>query len=219
MTASAKAALEAFPLARIVSEPGSTRIDIAQRLTRVSRLVDGGDGQAARQYDPHRLRQLRSQRPFRYPPGTGADRRRWRGRQSSRGRRGRIGGIADGDCAAVREPKSSGRAAGHLVNSLRKAEKAQIPGVMSKNPGKRSIEAGVRLTLPCYAVRCDARTIRANRYVRVGQNRPYVVLRLARRRQCNPAPPHPLPPSHCGLTNITRRRNLERLRSYGQIEK
>ena len=88
-----------------------------------------------------------------------------------------IGGVALDDCAAVREAKRRGRAASHLVDSLRQAEKIEIPGVMSKNPRKRSIEAGMRLALPCYAVRCDARTIGADRDERVGENRPHVVLR------------------------------------------
>jgi hypothetical protein len=88
-----------------------------------------------------------------------------------------IGGIAHGNCATVRKAKGSGRAAGHLVDSLWEADKADIPDVMSENPGKRSIETGVWLALSCYAVRRDARTIRANSHQMVGQDYPHVVLR------------------------------------------
>ena len=78
-----------------------------------------------------------------------------------------IGGAALGDCAAVRKAKSSCRAAGHLVDSLRQADNIEIPSVMSKNPRERSVESGVRLTLPSYAIRCDAGTIRADCHERV----------------------------------------------------
>jgi len=74
-----------------------------------------------------------------------------------------IRGIAHGNCATVRKAKGRGRAAGHLVDSSREGDKIEIAGVMSKNPGKRSIEPGVWLALPCDAVRCDAWTMRANR--------------------------------------------------------
>src|SRR5262249_50942609 len=49
-----------------------------------------------------------------------------------------IGGVALDDRTAVREAKCSGRAAGHLVDGLRQADKVEIAGVMSKNPRKRS---------------------------------------------------------------------------------
>ena len=50
-----------------------------------------------------------------------------------------IGGVAHDDCAAVCKAKRSGRAAGHLADGLRQAEKTQIPGVMSQHSRKRSI--------------------------------------------------------------------------------
>ena len=89
----------------------------------------------------------------------------------------KIGGVTLDDCAAVREAECRGRAASHLVDRLRQADKVEIPGVMPKNPRKRSVKSGVWLSLPCYAVRCDARTIRADCHKGVSQNRPHVVLR------------------------------------------
>ena len=74
-----------------------------------------------------------------------------------------IRGIAHGNCATVRKAKGSGHAAGHLVDSSREGDKIEIAGVMSENPGKRSIEPGVWLALPCDAVRCDAWTFRRSR--------------------------------------------------------
>jgi len=74
----------------------------------------------------------------------------------------KIGGVTLDDCAAVREAECRGCAASHLVDRLRQADKLEIPGVMPKNPRKCSIKSGVWLSLPRYAVRCDARTIRAD---------------------------------------------------------
>jgi hypothetical protein len=89
----------------------------------------------------------------------------------------KIGGVALDDCAAVREANGSGCAASHLVDGLWEANKIEIPGVVSKNPRKRSIKSGVRLALPCYAVRRDTWTIRADCDERVGENHSHILLR------------------------------------------
>ena len=145
-------------------------------LTRVSHLVDGGDGQVARQCGPHRLRLLHSQPPFRYRPDTDADRQKWRDQQSSRVEEDKIGGVALDDCAAVHEANGSGCAASHLVDGLWDANKIEIPGVVSKNPWKRSIESGAAC-LALLAVRRDTWTIRTDCDERVSQNRSHILFR------------------------------------------
>ena len=92
-------------------------------------------------------------------------------------KRTRSAALPSDDRAAVREAKRRGRAASHLVDGLRQAEKIEIPGVMSENPRKRSIKSGMRLALPGYAVRRDARTIGADHDERVGEDRSHIVLR------------------------------------------
>jgi len=87
-----------------------------------------------------------------------------------------IGGIALCNDAAVHETECSGRSAGHLVNGLWECDKIELSSIMSKNPRKRSVESRVRFALPCYAIWCDARTIRADRHKRVRQNLPDVCL-------------------------------------------
>src|SRR5215208_3494238 len=73
-----------------------------------------------------------------------------------------IGSVADGDRTAFRKAGRRGRAAGHLADGSRQAEKAEIAGVMSQNPRKGSIEPGMRLALPGDPVRSNARTVGAD---------------------------------------------------------